>query len=632
MTLCDQETGGNILCIRLSALGDVVHCMNALTLLREHRPAAHITWIVEERTAGLIENHPYIDDLVTIPRMDWGQALKDPWRWSEVWPEIAGLTSGLRRRKFDASIDFQSSLKSSWLLTAAGAPIRIGFSAPTAREFNHLFQNRLVTAPSRGIHRIERYLALLSGAGLPTEYAPAFLPCAPPHRQVAEKICSELKRPLVVIHPGASAFAEFKRWLPERYGELALKLIREAGASVLVTFGPGEESLAHRVIAASKHEARLSPRLPHLQQLTGLLNIADLFIGGDTGPMHIASALNTPVVALFGPKDPRGTGPFGGPAEIVSARVPCSPCSRRECPDPVCMGKIGTEQVYRAACRLLNGSANPRSAAGEMQTISKPFYCDFELGNWSGKLHSAFSCPEFYRFLSMIGVQEDSFPEDGQKTRAQCRSHSFAETEIAFKQNGRSRRMHMLFNRSRRKGGKRNHALKRYWRTAVKMYDRGVPCIIPVCWMQQNGSGTNLEVLIFDGSRPAAEGPFSRDPAPSAPGLLPPIASALRQFHKSGFHHKRLAARNIAMPGGTKPAFRSLEKVWTLRLPPFVRELCWGRELRPFYRELKEHFHPRDFSRYFLKPYCKNHLEVNWRRRVLARTIHPELDRPFPGK
>ena len=116
MTLCDRETGGRILCVRLSALGDVVHCMNALTLLRESRPSAKITWIVEDRTAGVIENHPYIDELISIPRLEWGQGLKTPWRWIEVFPEIISFISYLRKTPFNISIDFQSSLKSSWII------------------------------------------------------------------------------------------------------------------------------------------------------------------------------------------------------------------------------------------------------------------------------------------------------------------------------------------------------------------------------------------------------------------------------------------------------------------------------------------------------------------------------------
>ncbi len=632
MTLCDTETGGNILCIRLSALGDVVHCMNALTLLRQSRPSAHITWIVEGRIAGILENHPYIDELVTIPRIDWGQALKDPWRWTEVWPEIAELMSDLRKTKFDISIDFQSSLKSAWLVAAAGAAVRIGFSPPVSREFSHLIQNRPVTVPTRHSHRIERNIALLAALGIPTRYAPALLPCARRHREVAEEIGRGMKRPLVIIHPGASAFAEFKRWLPERYGELARRLIDEAGASVLVTFGPGEEALAHRVVGASMHRAVLAPRLAHLQQLTGLLDTADLFIGGDTGPMHIASALKTPVVALFGPKDPAGTGPFGVRSQLVSANVPCSPCTRRECPNPVCMERITVDQAYCAATRLLFGE-DKNDSPTEINTAARPFYCFFELGHWRGKMHTAFSRPDFYRSLSMIGVEEDEGIRHTPEPEMKDGPGEYFSNTITFNIDGRDIVMHLLGRHEAGSGriwrfrGRRNAGLRHYLKTALRFHEKNIHCMIPVCWMQRFDFPASGEILILDTRADRLAGCFNPSPPP-AHAVLPRIAAALRRFHSNGFHHFALTTCDLSTADGAEPFVISLEKVRFLPLPPLIAEICWGCELRTIYRELRKHYSPAEINRSLLQPYCSGHIDGERRRRLLARTIHPELDPP----
>jgi heptosyltransferase-1 len=366
MGRADEQTADRLLCIRLSGLGDVVHTLNALSLLRQERPAARITYRVEDRFGGLLEGHPQIDELIAVPRRPWDRMLRNPLRWPPLGSQAAALAMRLRRAGFAASVDFQSSLKSAWLVMAAGAPVRIGFGAAVSREFNTVVQNRLVDAPRAGIHRIERDLALLAPLGIRPRYAAPVLPSREEDREAMDRALAGLPAggPLVVIHPGTSAFAAFKRWLPERYAAVADGLAAGRVARVLVTYGPDDRDEAERVVAHAKAGAALAPPTGSLLQYCELLRRADLFIGSDTGPMHLASALGVPTVALFGPKDPVQTGPYCSRSIVVRGRADCAPCTRRTCSHVRCMTSIEPEPVLAAAIDVLDGGGECRAEAG----------------------------------------------------------------------------------------------------------------------------------------------------------------------------------------------------------------------------------------------------------------------------
>ena len=566
MTICEPQSGGEILCIRLSGLGDVVHTMNALSLLREHRPNARVTWVVEERFADLLENHPYVDELLTIPRHSWGRLLKNPLHWGQVVPEMANLVLHLRRHEFDVSLDFQSSLKSAWLVSAAGAELRVGFSRPVSRELNHLMQDEVVRVPEEGCHRIERNLALLGALGIPTRYEEPLLPCEREYAQTVEWVCEDLPRPLVLMHPGTSEFASFKRWVPERYGEVAERLMDEWGAGVLVTFGPGEEALAHRLVASSAHRAVLAPRLAHLQQLTYLLGEADLFIGSDTGPMHLASALGVPVVALFGPKDPLGTGPYCSRSEVVFAPVDCRPCTRRECDDPRCMTEISAEQVFAAADRLLEGGGSRRAEEGDV--IRGPFAVGFRLGRWRGEVATSYSEPAFFRALSTLasgggggdGVVEPSLEYDG------CCGKRLLVRSAARPKLPREGPREML----------RGSGLYNYWRRAVEMRWAGLPVPYPVCYLA-GGGREYLVVEEFGGGREIAGAASGTD----GKSLQREVADLLCRMHGAGFYHRALD-RAGSLLEGPEGGLRidNLEATRHLWLPPVLREVAGGWDVR----------------------------------------------------
>jgi len=185
---------------------------------------------------------------------------------------------------------------------------------------------------------------------------PAGLDVRPGDGEKAREFLKDKKldgRQIVAIHPGVSRFGAFKQWMPEGFAEVARRLAHAKNRAVIVTWGPGERALAAQVVKLSGGGAMLGPEPHGLPELAYLLKQSALFIGCDTGPLHIAAAMQTPVVAIFGPKDPKVYGPAGEGHVVVRKDIDCSPCQRRVCPDPRCMRMITADEVYDACVRIL---------------------------------------------------------------------------------------------------------------------------------------------------------------------------------------------------------------------------------------------------------------------------------------
>ncbi len=348
-----------VLFIRLSALGDVVMTLPALSALRAARPELAVDWVVEDRCADLLRLVEGIDRLIVFPR----QALARP--GVGAIRALGAHLSELRREGYAAAIDFQGNLKGALHLLRARARRRIGPDAASSREGAHWCANVRVPLPP-SCHRAERALALVRPLGtspeaglqdgvLPPALRPRFVVDGQADAEVAERLAARARPdgPLVVLHPGTSAFGAFKRWPPENWAELARRLREQAGATLLVAHGPDEEPLARRVAEESGGAAAVWPPCRGLAGLAALHQRARLAIGSDSGPLLLASALGTRTVVLFGPKDPAVyASPFGGCA-VVRQPVPCSPCSLRRCADPICMSRLEVAPVLEAAlCAL----------------------------------------------------------------------------------------------------------------------------------------------------------------------------------------------------------------------------------------------------------------------------------------
>jgi len=333
--------------IKLSSLGDVIHALPVARALRRALPGAHLTWVVEAREYAILRDHPDLDAVVPVDTRLWRRLIWRPSGARQVLGKVGRLRERIRRASFDAAIDLQGLLKSGLLTAYTGAPLRIGFSVGMCRErWNALFTNRHVTPPASARHVVEQYLALLAPLGIKPGPAEFHVPVpAAAERRIEELLVKEgVKRGdrLVAINPGAGRAN--KRWAVARFSALAERLATEAGARLLLLWGPDEAFMARDIaLALPGHSALLAPPTD-LGELTALLKRCRLMIANDTGPLHLAAALGTPALGLFGPTSAERNGPYG------------RSCQGLQSPDGT-MGGLEVSTVFETARGMLEGGA-----------------------------------------------------------------------------------------------------------------------------------------------------------------------------------------------------------------------------------------------------------------------------------
>jgi lipopolysaccharide heptosyltransferase I len=634
MTICERKSGGRILCIRLSGLGDLVHVLNALSLLRQSRPDAHIAWAVEEQFAELLADHPHLNELIIVPRQSWARLLRRPLQWRSLGSELKELAARLREGRFDASLDFQSSIKSAWLVLAAGAEQRIGFGRGVSREWSHLVQNTLVVAPRTGIHRIERDLALLAPLGIATRYAAPVLPSWEAERQAVDRALAAGRSggPLVVIHPGSSPAAAFKRWMPDRYALVADRLVAERGTDVVLSHAPRERELAESIAASMQQRRALTPQAGGLRGLAELLRRADLFIGGDTGPMHLASALGVPVVALFGPKDPVQTGPYCSRSAVVTGRAECRPCTRRRCRHVRCMTSITVEQVFRAATAVLDGGGEQAASDGPIRRAAT---WPFRLGRWRGQVTTCYSSPDFFTRL----CEPDAMVE--QAERVQSSPHVTVAWTAAPVDGVQRRLLMRQYPEMPPRLGKVGDALgaagaQNAWRCSLRLSQKGAPVPFPVCLMTKTSGAGKEQMLLTEQIAGAvslrdwlAENGMANwtqlSPADQE-AMIGRLAQAVRRFHMAGYYHGDLRAQNLLLGRRGENGDRSVYVAnmdhsrpigW---LPEAMRDVLLAADLRHLLLSLEVPFSEADRAR-LLDCYCQGFIKGPKGRRLLERVV-----------
>jgi heptosyltransferase I len=338
-----------VLILRLSALGDILHTLPAVAALRKAWPGTRIGWVVEKRAAMLLAGNPLVDHLHIIDT----RAAR---RTGTLWPTLQGIlrqVRDVRRIGYELALDFQGLFKSAVLARLSGAGRQAGFSGAARRErLSSFLLSETIQPASSNLHVIQLNNELVRHCGVPIS-EPWEFPL-PETTQEALRVGESLRQlglsEFAILNPGGGWIT--KTWKAWKYAELSKRLQDELGLPSLFTWGPGEEELISQIRNHLAGRRTLGFPTTFLE-LIPLIRRSRLFVGGDTGPMQLAAALGTPIVAIFGPTTPSRNGPFF-PADItVHHPLHCSNCYYRTCPyKNECM-EISVDEVFQAVVQRL---------------------------------------------------------------------------------------------------------------------------------------------------------------------------------------------------------------------------------------------------------------------------------------
>jgi heptosyltransferase-1 len=338
----------NILIIKLSAIGDVIHTLPSLAALRGLYPDAHITWVVEEAAADLVKNHPYLDAVLVSRRKKWSKDFLSG-HFRRPLGEIISFIKSLRQRDYDLVIDFHGLFKSSIIVFLSRGKRKLGYDS--LQELSGLFLNEKIPEDMNK-HAVDRYLDFPRYLGAKTDNAQFVLPS---DKEAEGKIHILLRKyniedkKFVAINP--VALWETKLWNNEKWACLA-DLINDKLQMKVVFTGSEKESLQKIVSLMTKESINLGGQTS-LPELACLYKKPGIVISTDSGPMHLAAAAGTPVIALFGPTDPARTGPYGSGHTVIRPENACSPCFLKNCPTKKCMEDIMPELVFDAVKKII---------------------------------------------------------------------------------------------------------------------------------------------------------------------------------------------------------------------------------------------------------------------------------------
>ncbi|MDA8215741.1 MAG: lipopolysaccharide heptosyltransferase II [Nitrospiraceae bacterium] len=321
-------------------IGDAVMTMPAIRALRKSYPEVKIEILVKPSVAPIFENDPNINETIL---------------YEDKFKGIIGklrLAKILRKKKFSKAILLQNAFDAAFIAFLAGIPERIGYNRD-GRGF-------LLTKPisfngdDRKVHHIDYYLSLLKAADIKADYSNPWIYLSINERLSARERLSGLRRPILGINPGAT-YGSAKRWFPERFAQVANWFIKETGGSVVIFSGRNEVDIAEEIDKHIPENKLFLAGITSLRELISLISECDVFVTNDSGPMHIAYAVGTPLVAIFGSTDPNLTGPAGNNNIIVKTDLICSPCFERTCKnnDMRCMYTVTSEDVYFGVKELL---------------------------------------------------------------------------------------------------------------------------------------------------------------------------------------------------------------------------------------------------------------------------------------
>ncbi len=333
----------NILIVKLSAIGDVIHTLPSLAALRRLYPDAHITWVVEEAAADLIIGHPHLDEVIISRRKSWIKAIKAG-KVAATLREARTFVRRLRSRRYDLVIDFHGLLKSSMMVFLSGGRRKLGYDS--WQELSGLFLNEKIPEDMNK-HAVDRYLDFPRYLGAEIHDAEFILPFTDDTKACAKQLLEQhhlSANNYVAVNP--IAYWDTKLWDNGKFANLADQI--KEGLKLDVIFTGSNRTDAADILSRMKKEGINLGGKTSLPILAEIYKSARAVITTDSGPMHLAAAVGTPVIALFGPTDPARTGPYGEGHAVIRADLPCSPCLLKKCSTKECMEEITPGQVYAA--------------------------------------------------------------------------------------------------------------------------------------------------------------------------------------------------------------------------------------------------------------------------------------------
>jgi heptosyltransferase-1 len=339
-----------ILIIRLGAMGDIIHALPAVAQLRMQLPRAKFGWIIEKRWSDLLNaelnnGHSLLDKIHRVDTRKWRKNLFSRLTWSEA----SSVFREIRREQYDIAVDLQGAMKSALVALLSGAPRRYGFAEAWEKPASLFYTYQVHTLTT---HVVEKNLELATAMGAHetpnsrASFRPEINYRLEPENGALQQLVAA---PFAVLNPGAGWGA--KQWPADRYAEVA-RALGAQGIRSLINFGPGEEILARRI--EQRSDGYGAPVQLSIAELIAVTSRARLFVGGDTGPMHLAALLQIPVIAIFGPTDPARTGPYSEKC-IVLRDIKSRTSHKRSKETESGLLNITVAQVIAAAHALLGG-------------------------------------------------------------------------------------------------------------------------------------------------------------------------------------------------------------------------------------------------------------------------------------
>jgi heptosyltransferase-2 len=327
-------------------IGDAVMTTPAVRTIRKGFPNTHISLLAKPWVAPVFENSEHIDQLLIYDGEKRHKRFSGKFR----------LARDLKKYNFDAAILMQNAFEAALITFLAGIPIRIGYSTDARRLL--LTHAVPCTKEIKKKHQTDYYLNILRAIGLPWDNRGLYLKLSQKDKLRAERILLEqhlsLENKLIGINPGAT-YGPAKQWSPDRYANLADRIQALFGVRVIIFGGPDDKMLGRKISQKMRHRPVDLSGKTSLGEAMALIERCDLFITNDSGLMHVAAALDVPLIAVFGSTNPVATGPLGSSSKVVQAAVPCSPCLKSECPEGHlnCMDQIDVDRVYDSVKEML---------------------------------------------------------------------------------------------------------------------------------------------------------------------------------------------------------------------------------------------------------------------------------------